>query len=95
MGQVAHLLPKAVRVIDYMVRAHLLTHGEFFRHAGSGDDGGAKQLADVDSGQSDSASGAVHQQHFPGFEAPALQRIIGRMIAGPEGRRCLKAHRGG
>src|SRR5262245_56008502 len=95
MGQVAHLLPKAVRVIDHMVRPHLLTHGEFFRRAGGSDNGGTKQFADVNSSQSDSTSSAVYQQHFPGFEAPALQRIIGRMIAGPEGCSRLKAHRSG
>src|SRR5262245_34988948 len=94
MGQLSHLLPKAVRVIDHMVRPHLLTHGESFCRAGGGNHSGAKQLTDVDCSQSDPASGTVRQQHFPGFEATALQCIIGRMVAGPEGCRRLKAHRG-
>src|SRR4029453_18632538 len=72
----------------------LLPHGGFFCRAGGGNHSGAKQFADVDCSQSDPASSAVYQQHFPGFEATALQRIVGRMVAGPEGCRRLKAHRG-
>src|SRR5215510_1442111 len=60
-GQLSHLLPKAVRVIDHLVCPHLLTYGEFFRRAGGGDHSGAKQFADVDCSQSDPAGGAVYQ----------------------------------
>src|SRR2546426_254740 len=94
IGEFSDLLSKAVRVVDHMVSPHLLTHGEFFGCAGSGDDGGPKQFADVDRSQSDPSGGAVHQQDFPSFEATALQRIIGRAVAGTEGCRRLKTYGG-
>src|SRR6266705_1308311 len=84
----SNLLPKAVRVIDHMVSHHVLAHGEFFGCAVGGDDGGPKQFADVDRSQSDPSGGAVHQQDFSGFEATALQRIIGCAVAGTKGCRC-------
>src|SRR5436305_213734 len=52
IGELADLLPKAMRVIDHMVSSDLLTHGEFFGRAGGSDDSGPKQFADVDRRQS-------------------------------------------